>query len=80
MSDITWDKEIERHRRFLRLVDAFEAATRWELHRTAVALLHRLEGMGGYIDEDGQWCDETRPVKRIDDQQLGTWADNHSDF
>lgn len=61
-----WERDI-RKKQFRRLVDAFEAAERHELHRTAIMLFHRLEAMGGWVDDAGQWHDETRSVKPLDD-------------
>lgn len=61
-----WERDLQK-KQFQRLVDAFEAAERHELHRTAIMLMNRLQGLGAWVDDLGDWHDETRPNKPIDD-------------
>jgi len=61
-----WERDL-RKKHFKRLVDAFETAERHELHRTAIMFLHRLEAMGAWTDEFGNWNEPTSSMNPIDD-------------
>lgn len=80
MSQDTRDKKIARMERFMRLVDALEAAQRHDLHRTALFMTLRLLEMGCWLDDVGDWREDTRPMKPIAGLPDGTWADNHDEF
>lgn len=53
--------KIVKQERFEQLVKAFDAACRWELPRTTTALGNRLLALGAWIDDDGEWRQDTRP-------------------
>lgn len=80
MENTSWDKQIARQRRVMRLVDALEAAERWQLSRTAQMYVQALESIGCWRDAAGDWREDTRPIKPISADLPGTWADNHADF
>lgn len=59
---------IVRHERFERILNALEAAERHDLHRTANLHRARLLEMGCWLDDVGDWHEDTRPIKPIDDE------------
>lgn len=67
---------IVQQERFERLCDAFDAAGRWELYESQTLFGNRLLAMGAWIDDAGDWRQDTRPNKPVrPDDQLGASGD-----
>lgn len=55
-------RNLVRMERFTRLVAAYNAAVRWELHNSAWLFWNKLLRLGAYIDNEGQWHIDELPA------------------